>query len=190
MKYFRKLPGKQIYLSPVNPDDVEKYAKWVNDLSIAINLGSASTVYSLMSERSFLEEQAKDGQNFAIVSNDTDELIGACSLFNIRQVHRTAEIGIFIGDEQYRNRGIGTEAMRLLVSYGFKILNLHNIMLNVMEFNKGAIRAYEKAGFRVCGRRTEAYYVNGKYYDIIQMEVLSTHFQSDDLAEKMPKDEN
>lgn len=188
MKYFRRMQGDKVYLSPVNPEDFETYTKWVNDLSLTINLGSASNVFSLMQEKSFLESMAKEGQHFAIISNENDELIGNCSLFATNHIHRTAELGLFIGEEKYRNKGIGTEVVQLLLAYGFNVLNLNNIMLKVFEFNKGAIKAYEKAGFQLFGRRRQAYFINGRYYDELYMEILSKDFDTDYLKEKMPFD--
>lgn len=44
-KYFKKIVGEKVYLSPINVEDVEKYTKWVNDLEISINLGNASEIY-------------------------------------------------------------------------------------------------------------------------------------------------
>jgi RimJ/RimL family protein N-acetyltransferase len=46
-----------------------------------------------------------------------------------------------------RNRGLGTEAIRLVVGYGFEQLRLHRISLEVYSHNPRARRAYEKAGF-------------------------------------------
>jgi RimJ/RimL family protein N-acetyltransferase len=173
-------------LSPVNPGDVETYTKWINDLPTSVNLGNGSNVYSLEREKEALESMANEGQNFAIVLNKTDELIGNASLFSIKQIHRTATLGLFIGNKDHRNKGLGTETVQLLVEYGFKILNLNNIMLQVFEFNKGAIRSYEKAGFKEFGRRNEAYYLNGRYYDDIYMEILAKDCKTNYLNHVLP----
>ena len=92
---------------------------------------------------------------------------------NVNLVSRKATLGIFIGDEENRSKGYGTEAMKLLVDYGFNILGLHNIDLNVFAFNKQAIRAYEKVGFKEYGRRHESYFLDGKFHDEISMEIIN-----------------
>ncbi|TYQ18120.1 UNVERIFIED_CONTAM: RimJ/RimL family protein N-acetyltransferase [Acetivibrio alkalicellulosi] len=186
MKYFKKIEGKKLYLSPVNPEDVGIYTKWVNDLSMSIRLGSASNVYSLQQEKSFLESMAKEGHNFAIILKDSDKLIGNGSLFSVNNTYRSATLGLFIGDEENRNKGLGTEALQLLTEYGFKILNLNNIMLQVFEFNKAAIKCYEKAGFRTFGKRTMSCCINGKYYDEYYMEILPKDIKSTFLDEFLP----
>ena len=186
MKYFRKLTGHNIYLSPITIEDLEQYTEWLNDLFITTRLGNASDNITINREKEILEALIKDGHNYAIVEKETDILIGNISLFNINNIHRIAEIGLFIGTSEMRGKGFGPEAMKLLIEYGFKILNLNNIMLNVKEFNENAMKAYEKIGFKEFGRRTECYFTNGKYYDVIHMEILSRNFESNFLNELLP----
>ena len=50
-------------------------------------------------------------------------------------------------------RDFGTEATKLLLDYAFTVLGVHNVWLDTPAYNAGAIRAYEKAGFREIGRR-------------------------------------
>lgn len=187
MKYFRKMEGERLYLSPINMDDLEQYTAWMNDLYTTVRLGQASNAYSLISEKEILQKFIGEGHNYAIILKSNEMLIGNCSLFNINPIHRTAEVGIFIGDEKYRGQGYGAEALELLLAYGFKILNLNNIMLKVFSFNQRAIKSYEKVGFRIFGRRSQAYYVNGRYYDVIMMEALAQDFKSPLLDDVLPE---
>jgi RimJ/RimL family protein N-acetyltransferase len=186
MRYFKKLEGPRVYLSPINLDDVEIYADWINNLSVSVNLNQAKNQISVVREREILEGMAKEGYHFAIVSCQSDELLGNCSLFNVSNVHGSAEIGIFIGEEQNRGKGYGTDAMKLLIAYGFKILNLNNIMLRVYSFNESAIKAYLKVGFKEFGRRHASALINRCRYDEIYMEILSADFKSDLLDAKLP----
>lgn len=178
MRYFKKVEGDNIFLSPLNMDDYEIYTQWINDLSTSVYLGNSSSLYSMYSEREALEGMVKSGYHFAIILKNGEKLLGNCSLFDLKPVHRSAELGIFIGAAEYRGKGYGTEALELLVGYGFRILNLNNIMLKVFPFNARAIRSYQKAGFRQFGRRTQAFFLNGRYFDEIFMEVLAKDFQS------------
>lgn len=187
MKYFKKLEGSRLYLSPVNPEDVETYTRWINDLSVTVRLGSSREVFGLQREQGLLEDMVKEGQNFAIVRMNEDQLLGNCSLFAMDPIRRVAEVGIFLGDEEQRGQGYGTEALQLICEYGFKILNLNNIMLRVFEFNQPAIRCYEKAGFRVFGRRSQSYYMNDTYFDEIYMEMLRSDCKTTYLDAKLPR---
>ncbi len=56
---------------------------------------------------------------------------------------------------------------------------MHSIDLKVFSFNKNAIRCYEKVGFKKCGVRHEAYFLNGQFYDEITMEILESDYRKD-----------
>ena len=75
---------------------------------------------------------------------EDDKLIGNCSIHEIDQLRQCAEVGLFIGDEENRNKGYGKEVLNLLLNYGFDYLNLNNIMLKVFSFNERAINCYKK----------------------------------------------
>ena len=102
----------------------------------------------------------------------------------IDNINRCAEVGLFIGDEENRNKGYGAEALRLLSDYSFNYLNLNNIQLGVKAFNERAIACYKKVGFKEYGRRREAYFLNGKYYDHVFMDILAREFEGDYIKNK------
>jgi RimJ/RimL family protein N-acetyltransferase len=80
--------------------------------------------------------------------------------------------GIGIGVTSMWGKGYGTEATRLLVRHAFQTLNLNRVGLEVYEFNQGAIRCYEKAGFRIEGRLRQSYFADGRYWDTVVMGIL------------------
>ncbi len=178
MKYFKKLIGDNIYLSPVNPEDLLLYTEWINNLKVTLPLGNATTNFSLLKEKEVLEEIARGDHNFAIVKLQDDKLLGNCSLFNVSLIHGTAELGIFIGDEKSRGKGYGKETLYILLEYGFKFLNLNNIMLRVFSFNSNAFELYKKVGFKQFGIRKESFQFNSQYYDDIYMEILKKDFET------------
>lgn len=115
-------------------------------------------------------------QRYAMVLLDGDVLIGSISIHNIDHLSRNAFLGIFIGEEEYRSKGYGAEAIRLLLEYGFKTLNLHNIMLTVHADNDTGIACYKKVGFREVGRLPEWVFKEGQYIDKIYMGILAREF--------------
>lgn len=177
MKYVKKLAGEKCYLSPMSPEYSEIIAKWSNDMEVSIHTGDASDMITYDLQRSYLESAIKNGYSFLIVRMDNDEPVGTCRLKQINLINRRAEIGIFIGEKNCWNMGIGTEAIRLLLDFGFNIINLRNIMLEVYSFNERAIRAYEKCGFKEIGRRRKSLIYGGKEYDEVYMDILSEEFE-------------
>ena len=113
-----------------------------------------------------------------------DEIIRIVGLHEINNINRTATLGIFIGNKDYRSKGYGTEAIKLILDFGFNYLNLNNIDLALMEFNKRALKCYEKCGFKKIGRRRKCKFINGRYYDSILMDILSEEFTKSYIKNK------
>jgi RimJ/RimL family protein N-acetyltransferase len=103
------------------------------------------------------------------------EAVGSASLFGFDLFAGHAEAGISLVPEA-RGRGVGTEAMRLLVEFGFVRRNLRRIHLQAIASNAGALRSYEKAGFVVEGRLREHAWVRGRYEDIVLMAILRSEY--------------
>ena len=184
MKYFKKIVGDRIYLSPRNSEDIEQFTEWLNDFGITDYLGRSGAIVTLDGEKQYLEASSKDGVHFVIVTLNNNEMIGTVSLERINNIDKRATLGIFIGNKEYWNDGYGTEAIRLILDYGFNYMNLHSIKLNLMSFNQRALKCYKKCGFKEIGRLRESRFVNGKYYDSICMDILSSEFTESYIRNK------
>lgn len=99
-----------------------------------------------------------------------DQLIGFIVIHSIEWNNRAGLLSIGIGDPSFRNKGFGTNALQLMLRYAFCELNLNRVGLDVIEYNKRAIRAYERVGFQQEGRMREAVNRDGKSYDRVIME--------------------
>lgn len=115
---------------------------------------------------------------FSIVDLQSDIAIGRCLLFDVNLVDRNAKLGIFIGNKEFLGKGFGSDALRLLLDYGFNLLNLNNIMLGTFSFNERAIQCYKKVGFKEIGRRRQARIIGGVKYDSVFMDILAEEFES------------
>lgn len=174
--YYKKIEGENLYLSPMCVEAAPKYVKWMNDFKVTDGLNGSQNLVTLESEREWIEKNNRNGNlQFAIIKKDTDELIGNCKFNEIDNINGKGTIGIFIGEEENRGKGYGSEALNLLISYGFDYLNLNNIMLSVYSFNEIAIACYKKIGFKEIGRR-EAYLKENKRYDDIYMDILRREY--------------
>ena len=179
MTYFKKLIGTKCYLSPCSQEDAQLWTKWDNDLEIAIPLGDeAYTVFSLEKMQNIVNDVSKQqSQVFSIVDLETDSSIGRCMLFNLDRVNRQAALGIVIGEKEYWGKGFGQDAAKLLLDYGFNLLNLNNIMLGTYSFNERAQACFRKLGFKEIGKRRQARIINMKKYDLILMDMLAEEFE-------------
>lgn len=173
IKYFRKIVGEKVYLSPMCIEDAETYCTWLNDEYVSGRIGLYGRVNSVLGEKEYIERVHKERTHYyAIVLKENDKLIGNIGIEDIDDISRTANIGIFIGEEENRHKGYGSEALRLACKYAFDTLNLHSLHLWVFSFNETAISVYKKVGFKEAGCLRESYYFNGKYHDHILMDLL------------------
>ena len=109
---------------------------------------------------------------FAIEHKETKEFLGTCGLSGLNYINQKAELGIAIHAEKNWGKGYGTDAMKVLMKFGFNYLNLHRIELRVFTHNTRAIKIYQKVGFKEIGIRREARFQNGKFHDVKLMDIL------------------
>ena len=89
-------------------------------------------------------------------------------------------MGIHIGERDFWGKGYGTDALRVLLHYGFDELNLQRVSLSVLEGNARAMRSYEKCGFRLEGRERQAWAYDGRRWDEIYMGLLREEWRSNE----------
>jgi RimJ/RimL family protein N-acetyltransferase len=173
--------GEHVRLRAPERSDLQNFVSWLNDPEVRAGL-SLNLPFSLVEEENWFENMLKrpPAEHPMVIEVHSDErwvMVGNVGLFDIDWRCRSGEVGIFIGDKSFWNRGIGSEVMRLILRHGFNTLNLNRIMLQVYETNPRAIRTYEKAGFVIEGRKRQAMYKEGKYMDILMMSVLRSEWQ-------------
>ena len=183
MQYFRKIVGDRIYLSPrgASDEEIEKFTEWMNDFQVTDYINKSEQIMTAIGEKEWLENTARknENKNFNIIDLNSNKLIGTIGLEKFNWTSRNAVLGIFIGDKNYRNNGYGTEAIKLLLEFGFKYLNLHSIRLSLLSVNERAHKCYLKCGFKDAGKSREEIFLNGKYYDKLYMDILEGEFEGD-----------
>lgn len=100
-----------------------------------------------------------------IVEKASGKLVGGITLGNIRHgVCQSAHIGYWMG-ERYAGRGLMTDALNVLVRFGFDTLKLHRIEAACIPDNARSIRVLEKAGFQREGLLRSYLRINGSWQD-------------------------
>lgn len=172
------LQGKKIRLTAVHENDLSIVSRWFANPEFMRLFDAVPAAPK--SERHFkkwLEEEPNDTFRFAIRIQESDEIIGFVEIDDILWNHRTAWLGIGIGDSEHRNKGFGKEAMELALEFCFHELNLHRVQLTVFEYNKGAIKLYENLGFQKEGSYREFINRDGKRYNMELYGILKTEWQ-------------
>lgn len=158
------LKGEVVFLTEVRTADSELLYKWINSSStIRFNSTYRPTTFSC--HTTWFDSIGRDPSKviFAIRYDADGPPIGTIQLINISAIHRSAELTIRIGDDVNRGKGAGTDALKLMLDFAWRDLNLQRIWLRVFESNVRAKRAYEKAGFQVEGVMRRAVWINGKW---------------------------
>lgn len=175
------LTGDHIRLRALNETEIPLLESWWADPAIAIQQqsivrprppgGMADTL------RAWSTNADSTGVGFAVSPRDGSALIGHVALYGATPVTRSATVGIVMSPEA-TGKGLGTDALRTLVRYGFDEFGLNRIELQVWAFNTRAVRAYEKAGFTEEGRKREAIFHSGVFHDEVLMSVLAREWRA------------
>lgn len=174
----RLMETKRIYLRPFESTDVDGYFPGLFDAEMRRLTGTQNSFTRSQVER-YIENAAQDDSRLMllIALQENDQVIGDIALMDMHTKNRSAHIRIAIDNTEHQGKGYGSEALLLMLDYGFGICNLHRIELEVYAFNQRAIRTYEKLGFQREGVRRDALFYNHQYHDAIQMSILEDEFR-------------
>jgi RimJ/RimL family protein N-acetyltransferase len=174
--------GSLVRLAWESPEVLAKaYIKWDRDSElhrladgVPPQLWSEKKLKEVVEKRN---ENLQTGFRFSIRTLSDDKLIGSTSLWVQRWTHSDAWLGIYVGEREYWGKGYGTDAMRLIVGYGFNELNLRRITLGLHAYNERALKSYQKVGFQLEGRIRGEGLRDGVRYDGLYMGILREEWQ-------------
>lgn len=170
---------ERIAFRKITEQDIALYHTWRNDLEVMQTTSPALDVYSSKETEDFVTQvilRSDAAKSYMIVEKIVDRPIGIISLIHIDYKNRNAECIIDIGEKQAWGKGYGTEAMKLLLNYGFLEMNLHRICLRVFSFNERAVQLYKKVGFQTEGVSKESLFRHGRWHDTIHMAILQRDY--------------
>ena len=180
------LTGEKVVLRPFSDGDLPAIRAVLLDPEARMLTGSVHNATEARSPEPADEEallldwygncnDQPDRLDLAVVDKMTRECVGEAVLNQWDPGNESCNFRIFIGPNG-RDRGLGTEATRLIIGHGFERLGLHRISLEVYAFNPRARRAYEKVGFRAEGVLRESFRYNGEWIDATVMSILASEW--------------
>lgn len=177
------LTGRLVRLREHREEDIKLAQEFFNNPEVVKTLyfGTPYPV-TYADQKSFLERSSafKDDYNFAIETIEEPRYIGSCGIKCVDWKNSRVELGISIGERRLHGKGYGTDAIATLVGFIFDEMNINKIKLEVVAFNEGAIRCYEKAGFKKEGLLKREIYRGGRYHDLVVMAIFrADYFRTD-----------
>ena len=176
------LEGELTTLRPFVASDAEVMAAIFTDPEVLRLTGSATSTAEIAAQSPTPDERTREWYatrasaderlDLAVVDKACGAVVGEVVLNSYDENALSANFRTLIGP-QGRGRGLGTEAARLILGYGFEVIGLHRIGLDVFAFNPRAQRVYENVGFRVEGRKRDAFRFDGEPIDEIWMAILA-----------------
>lgn len=166
------IPGEKIYLRPIIKDDIAFLNKCKNDEEIYQYLGGGFMPVSIDHQLKWMDsliDTTGDNKRF-IFCDYQDCPIGMVGLYNINWIHRTCELGVYIGNKDAKGKGYGKEACFLIERFAAEYLNIRKIKLYVVAENKVAFNMLESLGYKKVGEYIKERYIKGEYRNLIIME--------------------
>jgi len=174
----QQIVGRLVALRRPLPEDLPGVVRWYRDPEIArLTRYQTRQMTQAEIERFFqVRMLAPDALAYTIVELPYWRQIGFTTFSSLDPDNGSVLFHITIGERDAWGRGLGTEATELMLNHAFERLVLHRVGLTVFSYNLRAIRAYEKAGFKIEGRLRDAIIRDGRYFDEVQMGILATEW--------------
>lgn len=176
------LTGEKVTLRPFTAADAEVMAQIFIDPEVLKLTGSAVSTDAIDQADPSLDERTQEWYatraevderlDLAIIDRASGALVGEVVLNEYDSNAASVNFRILVGPEG-RGRGLGTEATRLILGYGFEMIGLHRIGLDVFAYNPRAQHVYSKVGFVFEGIKRDASVFDGEYVDEIWMSILA-----------------
>ena len=151
-----KLQGEKCFLRAVEPHDVEWLFKWENNTENWVISGTKIpfSKHQLLGYIQGIRDIYTYKQLRLIICTDIKP-VGTLDLYDYDPAHRRAGLGVLIGDESQRRKGIAKDAILASIDYAFKILLLHQLYVTIPGYNKAIIELFKGCGFKHCGIRKD-----------------------------------
>ena len=170
------LYDNNLYLETLRNDncDFESYLKWINDYEVTKFTMSRFQSYSLEDLKKYISNANESGFLFGIFFENKH--IGNVRVHKIVPINATCELGLIIGEKKLWGKGLATKVINIIKKFVFEYLNLFKIKIEIVDINKASMRAFQKNGFKIVGRMEKEFFIEGKRYDTVWMEVINERY--------------
>lgn len=172
------LVGERLVLRALEDKDLDFLYHLENDTELW-EVSGTTTPYSRYLLKQYLDNAHRDiyevkQLRLCIVDKDTKLSIGLIDLFEFDPKNKRAGLGLVIQNIENRNNGLGSEAVRLMLEYGFSILDLRQLYVNVLESNAASLHLFKKLGFIEVGIKRDWIFSEGEYKNEVLLQKINS----------------
>ena len=172
---FKNLESDRLVLRQIIPDDVKEIFALRSNAEImkyvprplCTNLDDAMTLIKMMKTKL----ETNEGLNWGITLKGNNTLIGFIGHYRIQWEHFRSEIGYMVLPE-FQGKGIVSEAIQLIIEYGFSVMNMHSLEAVIDPDNAASARVLEKNNFIKEAHFKENEFFDGKFIDAVVYSLL------------------
>ena len=169
---------RRVLLCALDTEHVQRTLEWVNDPQVTRFTGTVFPIGASENETYWREVRKDKSRAVFAVETPEGKHFGNVELRNIDWISRNAETVVYIGDPEFRGKGLGNEMLAALFDFAFLRLNMHRLHSRVFGYNKAAAKMAEWAGFKQEGVMREQLFRDGGYHDVIIFGALKTDYEN------------
>ncbi len=167
----------KIRLRALEPEDLELLYDWENN-STYWTISNTVTPFSKYTLKRYMENSHKSiyetGQLRLMIEIISDKkTIGTIDVFDFDPFHKRAGLGILVADEDQRRKGYASMALKCLIEYCFKTLQLHQLYCNILSNNCESMDLFRKQGFVQAGIKKEWVKTSNGYLDEYMFQLIN-----------------
>lgn len=157
----------ELALAPLSLEHVtDRYIAWLNDPEVVrwteVGVGQTRADVEL-----YVHANVEDKTSALWRIMYGNEHVGNVRLSGISPKHQRAEVALLVGERTVWGRGVGSLTVRCLAEHAFVHMGIHRLQAGIYAGNIGSVRAFEKAGFHLEGRRKDYARLDGERVDCL-----------------------
>lgn len=176
------LETDRLILTGISPEDMKYIFNNLPKSQIKKMLGHRSEADYLKEEQKHQNGYSSYNRSFKLfllTDKESGKIIGRCGIHNWNTEHKRAEIGYVMEDESFKRKALMSEAVKTIIDYGFKVLNLNRIEAIVGIENIPSLSILAKNNFKKEGILRQHFCINDKYVDSVMFSKLYNEYMNE-----------
>lgn len=172
------IKGKSVIIRAIEEKDLEVLWQAINSEDLERMENGYCFPVSFEGQKKWFEQNGNSTLKDAkLIIEYEGKAIGYTNVINIDWKNRVAHTGIKIFSREFRNKGLGKDAVMAIMRFCFDELNLNRLEGFILEYNKPSYTLYvDKCGWKVEGKKREYVYKNGSYHDLLMVGILKSDY--------------